>query len=118
VGLALALIGANAAHAQAEEPKPMLVYIGTLGKESEGIYVMKMNPSSGELTSPMLAAKVKRPSFVAIHPSGNFLYACEESNGMGAVEGFEIHHTNGPLEPINSKSSGGKGACFVGVDHA
>ena len=50
-----------------------LVYIGTYTRgdsSSEGIYVSTLDPSSGELSEPKLAAKAFNPSFVAIRPNG------------------------------------------------
>jgi len=97
-----------------------LVYIGTYtGGPSEGIYVSTLNEASGELSTPVLAATIENPSFVAIHPSGKTLYAASEifgpSGKSGGVAAFSIHD-DGTLERLNQRSSGGGGACHVAVD--
>src|SRR5678809_632846 len=72
----LARSGAALPHAQrGATPGEMLVYIGTYtGEKSKGIYVSRLNPATGQLTPPELAAEVTSPSFLAVHPSRNFLY--------------------------------------------
>ena len=38
----------------------------------------KLDPATGQLSTPELAAEVASPSFVALHPSRRFLYAVNE----------------------------------------
>ena len=53
------------------------VYFGTYtGGDSEGIYATDFNAQNGETGAIRLVAKTTQPSFVALHPSGKFLYAC------------------------------------------
>ena len=59
------------------------VYVGTYtggrGPESSrGIYLMELDVRSGELGEPRLAAASPSPSFLAIHPNREFLYAVNE----------------------------------------
>ena len=91
-----------------------LVYLGTYtrGGESEGIYVCRLNLSSGELTDLKLAAKTKNPSFLAIHPGGKFLYSVSEiadfdGKRTGAISAFSMSvgesATNRPtMVPLSS----------------
>ena len=56
-----------------------LVYVGTYtGGESEGIYVYRMDPSSGALEFSSKATGIENPSFLDIDPSRRFLYAVAE----------------------------------------
>src|SRR5262245_19846207 len=117
--LTLAFLASLAVQTFAQDNQQMLVYIGTIsGKESpsEGIYVAKLDAASGKISQPTVAAKTKSCSFVALHPSGKFLYATHESEGMGAVAAFSINRETGELNELNEKSTGGKGTCFVGCD--
>ncbi len=99
-----------------------LVYIGTYtegNSSSEGIYVSKLDESSGALSEPVLAATVVNPSFVALHPSRPLLYAVSEvfSDGpdvMGVIA-FSINE-DGTLTKLNERPSGGAAACHVAVD--
>ena len=99
-----------------------LVYFGTYTRgnsTSEGIYVAKLNESSGEMSSPELAAKADSPSFVAIHPDGKTLYAVSENSAEGpqavGVLAYRIE-SDGLLTKISEQSTGGAAACHVAVD--
>src|SRR5712672_2800379 len=43
-----------------------IVYFGTGGRESKGIYASRLDSKSGKLGPPELAAEVRPPSFVAL----------------------------------------------------
>ena len=100
----------------------MLVYIGTYtGEKSKGIYVTRMNAATGQLTVPELAAEVTSPSFLAVHPKGNFLYSVNEVNTLGGqpgggVSAFSIDRATGKLALLNQESSGGAGPAHLIVD--
>ena len=99
-----------------------LVYVGTYtqgNSASQGIYVLELDTSSGALSEPVLAAAAVNPSFVAIHPEKELLYAVSEvfSDGpdAGRVIAFSIAE-DGTLSKLNERSTGGAGACHVAVD--
>ena len=57
----------------------MLVYFGTYtGEKSKGVYVSRLDMASGALSAPELAGETPSPSYLAIHPTRNFLYAANE----------------------------------------
>jgi 6-phosphogluconolactonase len=98
------------------------VYIGTYTREdSKGIYAYRFHPADGKLTPIGLAAETTNPSFLAIHPSGRFVYSVSEvdSSGgenAGAVSAFRIDPQSGKLTLLNTVSSKGAGPCHVLVD--
>jgi 6-phosphogluconolactonase len=100
----------------------MWTYIGTYtGQGSKGIYLGEFDLKSGELKLMGLAAELDNPTFLAIHPSGKFLYAAGEIgnfNGKkaGAVSAFAIEPKSGKLTLLNQQSSEGSGPCHVTVD--
>lgn len=123
---ALAILTVNA-FAQTAKPSSgaeMLVYIGTYTTEkSKGIYVSRLDLASGALTPPELAAETPNPSFLAVHPSGDFLYAANEVRALndqpgGGVSGFAVDRKTGKLTPLNQQSSRGSGAVYLVVDKA
>ncbi len=100
-----------------------LVYVGTYtrGNKSKGIYTLKLNIKTGALTEVGTTGGVVNPSFVAIHPSGKFLYAVGEISEFGGkptggVTAFAINPKDGSLTKLNEKSSGGAGPCYLVVD--
>ncbi|MBE3100080.1 MAG: lactonase family protein [Planctomycetes bacterium] len=116
-GLAVAIVCvAEVAHAAA--PQAMRVYVGTYtGPKSKGIYQLRLDLATGALGQPELAAEVERPSFLAIHPNRQFLYAVSESGGKtGALSAFAIAPDTGKLAFLNKQATGGAGPCYVTVD--
>lgn len=105
---------------QAEDK--MWTYIGTYtGQGSKGIYLAEFDPGSGELKLVGLAAEVDNPTFLALHPSGKYLYAVGEISNFhgkkaGAVSAFAIEPKTGKLTLLNQQSSEGAGPCHVTVD--
>jgi 6-phosphogluconolactonase len=64
---------------------------------------------------------VKNPSFLAIHPSGKYLYSVSEVNDSegkpgGAVSAFSLDRKTGELKMLNHQSSEGQGPCHVSTD--
>lgn len=109
--------------ANAGDSKPLWVLIGTYTRgKSNGIYRMKMD-ANGKLSKPELAAATINPSFLAIHPSGKYLYAVNEIGSFdgkrtGAVSAFALNAKTGELTFLNQKASGGTGPCHLIVDKA
>jgi len=115
-------VGAVCSPAQAADAQ-LLTYFGTYtnGGKSKGIYCYKLDLASGKLTSVGVTEGIKNPSFVTIHPSGNYLYAVSEVSDAdgkpgGAVSAFSLNRKTGDLKPLNHQSSEGAGPCFVSVD--
>ncbi len=105
---------------QAEEFR---VYVGTYtpdGGLSKGIYTCLFDSATGKLTEPKLAAEVVNPSFLAIHPNRQFLYAVNElsegpGKGNGGVTAMKIN-ADGTLKKLNSQPSFGGAPCHCNVD--
>ena len=98
------------------------VYIGTYSKApSKGIYQSILDLKTGKLSEPKLAVETTDPSFLAIHPSGKYLYAVGEINEFsgekaGSVSAFTINADTGDLTLINRQSSKGTGPCHISLD--
>lgn len=99
----------------------MWVFVGTYTQgDSEGIYVLQMDLETGKLEKKSVVAS-ENPSFVAVHPSGEFLYAVNEvskfqGKSAGAVSSFAFDASSGKLMSLNQQSSGGPGPCHLVVD--
>ncbi len=103
--------------------RELTVYLGTYTNtgRSEGIYVCRLNLSSGELTRIDVAKGVANPSFLAVDPRTRFLYAVNEvkefeGKAGGAVTAFSIDAGSGMLKFVNQQSSGGSGPCHLSLD--
>ena len=101
----------------------VLLYIGTYtGAKSKGIYSSRLDLKSGALSPPVLAAESANPSFIAIHPTRDFLYAVNEigtfeGKPSGSVSAFSINRTAGTLTALNRQPSVGGGPAHLTVDH-
>jgi 6-phosphogluconolactonase (cycloisomerase 2 family) len=109
-------------HAPSESAGGSLVYFGTYtGTNSRGIYVSRFDSATGKLSAPELAAEATNPTFLAVAPGGNFLYAVsevDETGGQptGTVNAYALDATTGKLTPLNEQNSGGSGPCHISVD--
>jgi 6-phosphogluconolactonase len=96
------------------------VFVGTYtNAQSKGIYSVQFDEASGKLSAPTLAVESDSPSFLAMHPTGRYLYAANEhpsgpANAPGTVSAFAVD--GGKLKLINIVSSRGAGPCHVAVD--
>jgi 6-phosphogluconolactonase len=106
--------------------KTKLAYVGTYtgaigaGSNGEGIYVFEMNVDTGALSGKRLVAKTASPSWIAIHPSRNYLFAVNEISDFhgnsGSVSAFAIDSASGDLSPLNTVSSEGAGPAYLSID--
>lgn len=127
LALALSLGSLNfpkmASGATSSTPAP-LVFFGTYtGARSKGIYVSHFNPTNGKLSEPDLAVATRNPSFVVVHPNGQWLYAVGEVSDFGgqqagAVSAFRIEKGTGHLTLLNARASGGSGPCHLSLDRS
>jgi len=105
--------------------KAPTVLIGTYtekeGSQSKGIYVYRMEPSSGELTFEWESKGILNPSYLALHPQRRFLYAVNEVQTFGGHEGggvtaLSIDPGSGELHLLNAYSSEGKDPCYISIE--
>jgi 6-phosphogluconolactonase len=87
----------------------------TLKSDAVGIYVFKMDPNDGALTSVQVVP-TPNPSFLAIDPTNKFLYSTNELGpgqipvditGNGRFSAWAINQGNGMLSFINEVDSHG-----------
>jgi len=100
-----------------------IAYVGTYTSKttSKGIYAYRFDPAKGQLTSIGVAAESVDPSFLAVHPSGKYLYAVNELSNFngevsGAVSAFAIDAKTGALKFLNQVPTRGAGTCYVSLD--
>jgi len=124
LGVLAAMTGGAAipmAHTGESPAARLALYVGTYtGSGSKGIYRLEMDQETGALSEPRAVAEAPNPTFLAVHPSGRWLYAaCEvgewEGRQTGFVAAYEIHAYGG-LREIGRQSSHGTGPCHVALD--
>ena len=94
------------APAEFRETGPVRAYIGTYtGNGSRGIYRIDVDPETGVLADPVLAAEAERPSFLTLTRDGKFLYAVSETFGGPKADGVRAFAVgpDGDLSPLNAR---------------
>lgn len=100
-----------------------LAYVGTYTTKtnSKGIYVFRFDAGVGQAKAVGLAAESADPSFFAVHPDGQHLYAVNEVSEFGgqksgAVSAFAIDRQTGSLTLLNQVATRGAGPCYISLD--
>lgn len=103
-------------------PKELWVYVGTYTSGgSEGIYLCRLDLATGALQRVGVTPNVAEPSYLALDPKGQYLYAVNEltqfgGQASGAVSAFAINPQNRELTFINQQPSLGGAPCHLTVD--
>lgn len=101
---------------------PSFVFFGTYtGPKSKGIYRAAFDSATGKLSPAELAAECGSPSFLAVHPTGKFLYAIDEKADATkepnrGVAAYAIDARTGALTLLNEQGIGTRGPCHLEVD--
>ena len=98
-----------------------LVYVGTYTKrDSEGLYVYRMDGPTGKLEFSSKSIGIEEPSFLALSPDNRFLYVVSEveeigGQATGAVIAYAISSETGELSYLNRQLTGGTIPCHLQV---
>ncbi|GAB3512050.1 lactonase family protein [Spirosoma knui] len=98
-----------------------ILYVGTYSvRGSKGIYVFAFDRSTGTFSLRQTVDNPNSPSFLAIHPSGRFLYAVNEKDDQGddhsgTVTAYAIDQRSGELTFINQQLTQGQAPCHISV---
>jgi 6-phosphogluconolactonase len=111
----------------------MFVYVGTytepirfgtgriLQGKGDGIYVYRIDQSSGALKLVAKATGISNPSYLAIDSTRHFLYAVNElktyeDQPTGTISAFAVDPKTGKIEFLNKKLTRGTDPCHVALD--
>ena len=119
--LFLAPLVFSVAGGSADQPaanRKYLVFVGTYTTktESKGIYGYEFDADTGKLMPKGIAAETPDPSWVAVHPSGKFLYAANEAGKTSTVSAFAVDAKSGKLTLLNQIPSLGEDPCYLSFD--
>jgi len=102
--------------------RKLVAYVGTYtGHGSDGIRIVELDEATGQISHITDSAPVPNPTFLALHPNGNLLFAALEidnyaGGNQGALASFAVRDAGRRLELLNIVESGGIGPCHVAVD--
>lgn len=106
----------------ADIKKKFFAYIGTYtGGKSLGIYIYKIDLSSGTCRLRDTVSQIENPSYLTVNYQENLLYAVSEiseykGETTGLVAAFSINNETGQLEFLNQKRTKGSAPCYVSLD--
>ena len=107
---------------RADENETLTLYVGTYttdGQGGEGIHVLRLDTASVALALTGIVEPAINPSFLALHPSGRYLYAANETGDhggerTGSVSAYAIRDPGG-LTLLDRQASGGADPCYLTV---
>jgi len=96
---------------------PHHLFIGTYTRSgSKGIYALQLDPRTGQLSAPTVAAEAVGPTYLALSPNHEFLYAVSGTEAMAAA--FALNATRSHLSPLQAPSLADRQApSHLAVDH-
>jgi len=100
--------------------KTGIILIGTYTDgDSQGIYGISIDRTTGQLGTPWLAGEAENPSFLTSIPPKGLIYAVSETarfdeQPTGSIGSFSLADYR--LNPVNRCSSGGPGPCHISLD--
>lgn len=110
------------------ETDEAIFFVGTYTKkeghvdgQGEGVYVYSMNKKTGAISYKATSDAVISPSYVAVHPDGEHVYAVNEYDGgedsFAAVTAFTYNSEDFSLTYLNEVSSVGQYPCYLSIDN-
>lgn len=80
-----------------------------------GIHVFRMDPEYGKLSQIYAVESGPNPTFLALNPGGDILFAVNETND-GAASAFRVDRATGRLAFLNRVKVGGDSPCYLSPD--
>lgn len=93
------------------------VFVGTFNrdKQKEGIAVYKLNGKNGQLTKVHSVYGILNPSYLALGPGNDHLFACTETQtkNSGYISSFRFDKRTGKLYELNRQKTGGDNPVYL-----
>jgi 6-phosphogluconolactonase (cycloisomerase 2 family) len=95
-------------------------YVGTYTPNGGGIYLFRVDAVSGALTQLQVFDDIRNPSWLALNPAQNRLYAISEIDNFretrgGAVVAYAVDPATMQIKRLNAVSSGGANPSYISV---
>ena len=93
-----------------------VAFVGTFtGGESGGVHGYRIDREDGSFDDLGATEAGENPTFLAVHPSGEYLYAANKVDD-GAITAFSVDGETGALSRLNRRPSGDAGPCYCAVE--
>jgi 6-phosphogluconolactonase len=103
-------------------PATLGVYVGSYAAANKAaIHQLDLDLTTGKVSAKSETSGIANPSFLALHPNRQFLYAVSEvseyqGQKSGVVVAYAVDPRGGGLTLLNRQASGGDGPCYITVD--
>ncbi len=96
----------------------LTLLVGTYADaKAEGIYVCRFNQETGEIRKVSSVSGVENPSYIAVSPEGNRVYAVSETDDeTAAVYAYMLDVKREKLTFLNALPTKGAAPCYIWVD--
>jgi len=96
----------------------MNIYVGSY---TNSIFRFNFDAQTGKITDQEIISGLENPSYIALSPGKDYLYAVEEisdfqNQSTGAVSSFKIDHKTQEVKLLNSQSTYGGHPCYLSID--
>ena len=92
-------------------------FIGTYTKgDSKGIYRFTLDPNEGKITSPVLAAELKDPTYLTISEDKKYLYSILKEEGSGGVSAYSIDEESKELTYLGKQLTPNGSYCHISIN--
>lgn len=114
--------GAFSSNLFIQKNNEILFFVGSYAlAENNGIHLMKLDTSSGEIKLLSSFGGIENPSYLALGNSNKFLFAVSETERFreepgGGIFAFAINPVTFKLNLINALPTGGEHPCHVTLD--
>lgn len=111
----------------APDSRRALAYVGTYSargaqNHGQGIHILEMNPSSGDLTPRAIVKSESNPTWLTFDRNRTHLYSANElvdpNTGSGSVSAYAVDRASGSLTLLNTVSSEGAGPAHLSIHPA
>ncbi|WP_412467325.1 lactonase family protein [Pedobacter sp. KLB.chiD] len=94
----------------------LMVGTYTAPGKSEGIYIYNFNTKTAATTIKSITKNTLNPSYLAVSPDHQFVYAVNETGAASTVSAFKYDAASGNLTFLNKVDSHGADPCYITVD--
>jgi 6-phosphogluconolactonase len=118
--------GDNVLYSPRQSAENPLLLVGTYTEpdesKSEGVYVYRMDPASGELSYQAVIPGLPNVSYMAVHPRLRLIYAVSETEEFDGKPGGGVSvissDSSGAFHIIDHQPSGGQNPAYISIDHS
>src|SRR5215211_2337528 len=102
---------------RSEQPRILVgTYTEPEESDSKGVYVYRLDRSSGKLSYESIVRDMPNVSFMAKHPQSGLIYAVNETEEFGGTLGGGVSVLSSGYNLLYKQSSGGEHPCYISIE--